>query len=102
MVEAPNLTERDVQNYAALLLSADAFKEIMRRLKADILRKWANQADPVKREIYYYNIQAIGDFERKLHALVEAKELDDRKEEHAKAERRARLGLESAAGPLWP
>jgi len=82
MAEAnPNLTERDVQTYAALMLTADAFAEIIRRIKADILRKWASEPNSTARDALYYDIQAVGRFEAKLRTLAEAKVMDERKAE---------------------
>lgn len=87
-------SERDVQLYAAHMMNDDIFKEIVRRIKNDIIRRWANELSAAKREELYWAIQGVGSFESTVRALAEAKVMHDRKEAAAKAaEERALAGL---------
>lgn len=86
------LNERQLQFRAASLNADRATKEIFRLLKADTLRKWANEQDAAKREALWHELQALQRFADKLEALANDAELIKRKEavQKAKAELKQR------------
>lgn len=79
-IEKPHLTPDQFRAWAAHLAVDDGFKELLRVLKADVLQKWANEPDAVKRESLYHDIQAVGRLEAKVQVLAEDRQIDQRKE----------------------
>ncbi len=75
----------DLRQYAGGLLKQDGFGEVMRLLKAETIRDWANTAatDTATREAFYADIQALGRLETRLKALTDDKKIDDRKADAA-------------------
>jgi hypothetical protein len=82
--ENPRPTEHQVKAFAASLIQSNEYKEILRMMKGEIIRKWANEQDAEARDVLWYRVQAVGTLEMSVQALAEAKTLDDRKEEAAK------------------
>ena len=78
-MEPRKLTDSELTTYAALLASGEGFKEIIRELKADVIRQWANEESSAKRDYLFHDIQAIGRFVAKVQSLAEAKTIADRK-----------------------
>jgi len=82
---ADHLTDAEVCSFAASIITQPAYKEIIRIVKARILRDWASEADRDKRDALYHDIQAVARFEGQLRVLSEQKQISDR---HAEFERR--------------
>lgn len=79
----------DIRKYAAGLLAQEGFLEVMRLLKAETIKDWANteEKDVVGREARYADIQALGRFETKLKSLVDDATIDQRKADAAALKR---------------
>lgn len=79
----------DLRAYAKGLRSQEGFLEIMRLLKAETIRDWANTdaADSAGREARYADIQALGRLESRLQALVDDAAISKRKDEAAALKR---------------
>ncbi len=79
----------DLRAYAKALRNAEGFQEIVRLLKAETIKDWANTdpTDTAKREAHYADIQAIGRLETRLQALENDGVLADRKERAAQLKR---------------
>lgn len=85
-------SDHEVQAYAASVVGHDAFKEIIRRIKNDILYAWANEGNSAARDELWFKMQGVGAFEHAVRGLAEAKMLDRRKQEQAKARAARRVG----------
>lgn len=88
--------ERAMGEYASAALQAPPFLDILKKLKADALRDWANtdSAAQDKREELYRDIQAIGRLENTMRALADAVLMEQRKADALR--RRADRGLSKA------
>jgi hypothetical protein len=89
------LSNIDIRKYATDLSDSANFQEMLRLVKADIIKEWANTETPdgAKRENLYFELQAIGRFETKLKSLVDDKVISERK---AAAERLRTAGPKTA------
>jgi hypothetical protein len=84
------MNDRDLAFRCASLHADRAFKEIIGRMKADVLRRWANEKDADKREVLWLEIQTVQKLADTVQALAEEANISKRKEEAVKrkAERR--------------
>ena len=70
-------------------LHADrAFQTIISQMKADVLRRWANEQEKDKREVLWLEIQVIQQLADKVKELADEKRIIQRKEDLAAARAR--------------
>lgn len=79
----------DLRAYAKNLRRQEGFIEVLRLLKADTIRDWANTnaTDTAGREALYADIQALGRIEGRLQALENDAVIADRKDKAAALKR---------------
>lgn len=89
-------TERAMAEFASAALQAPPFLDILKKLKADALRDWANtdSAAQEKREELYRDIRAVARLENTMRALADAATMEARKADAAR--RRVDKGLSRA------
>jgi hypothetical protein len=94
------MTAEDVQraNLAERLLMDDVFLGILRELKNDVIRDWADGKDVTARERAHAELHAIGRLENKLAAMQG--ELRIEAEHDRVQDRREKLREQQANGPL--
>lgn len=73
------VTEHDVRRFAASLTQSDEYKAILRTMKNDIIRKWANEQDIDERDALWHRIQAVGELEMAVQTLADGNKIDVRK-----------------------
>jgi len=85
-LESPShLTSEDIERFAVTMVAHDEFKEVIRLMKADIIRKWANESSEAGRENLWRDLQAVDGLRKLIQALNESDALRRRKEEAEKA-----------------
>jgi hypothetical protein len=78
------MNERDLSFRCATLHADRAFKEIVRRMKADVLERWANERDAAERERLWQEIQTVQKLADRVQSFAENAELIKRKEDALK------------------
>jgi hypothetical protein len=75
--------------YADALRNDENFKDVLRGLKDDAIRGWADSKSTDQREDFWRDLQAVGRLENKLRTLGETyrAELTQRKSEQLKRDR---------------
>jgi hypothetical protein len=81
------MNDRDLAFRCAALNADRGFKEIVRRMKADVLERWANEKDNLKRELLWHEMQTVQKLADRVQALAEEKTMILRKVETAKRRR---------------
>jgi len=78
-------TVSTLAEFAKTLQNSEGFKQIMRFLKTENLKDWANtnSGDADKREELYRDIQALGRFETRLQQIIDGAAIDQRKSDAA-------------------
>lgn len=78
-------TVANIAEFAKSLQNSEGFKQIMRSMKTETLKEWANTAssDEGKREELYRDIQAVGRFETRLQQIIDGAKIDQRKSDAA-------------------
>jgi hypothetical protein len=84
------MNDRDLAFRCASLHADRAFREIIRRMKADVLRRWADEQDATKRELLWHEIQTVQRLADTVQAQAENHQITKRKEEAAKRKKGAK------------
>ena len=85
------MNERDLAFRCAALHADRGFKDVIRRLKADVLERWANEKDKERREALWFELQTVDKFAKKVAELADTKRLNQRKEDAAALKRARRV-----------